>query len=53
MQKDGTDIRLHDLRSKEPLLDIQSNYPEITSDYSRRLKGTYETAKYMLYHNKK
>jgi phosphoglycerol transferase MdoB-like AlkP superfamily enzyme len=53
MQKDGTDIRLHDLRSKEPLLDVKSNYPEITNDYSRRLRGTYETAKYMLYHNKK
>ena len=28
-------------------------HPEITRSYSQRLESIYETAKYMLYHNKK
>ncbi|MEA1881019.1 MAG: sulfatase-like hydrolase/transferase [Candidatus Marinimicrobia bacterium] len=53
MQKDGSDIRLHRLGSKNPLVDVKEIYPEITDNYSWRLKGIYETAKYMLYNNQK
>ncbi|MDP6629252.1 MAG: LTA synthase family protein [Candidatus Marinimicrobia bacterium] len=52
MQKDGSDVKLHELWSNEPWVDVKAKYPEITRSYSKRLKGTYETAKYMLYHNK-
>ena len=52
MQKDGDDIQLHELNSNNPLVDVKEKYPEITVNYSRRLRGIYETAKYMLYHNK-
>ena len=53
MAKDGSDIKLHELWSNEPWVDVKENYPEITQNYSRRLKGVYETSKYMLYHNQK
>ena len=53
MQKDGSDVKLHELWSNEPWLDVKDKYPEITDHYSKRLKGIYETAKYMLYHNQK
>lgn len=53
MSKDGSDIQLHDLWSDEPLVDVKVKYPEITRSYSQRLESIYETAKYMLYHNKK
>jgi len=52
MQKDGSDVKLHELWSNEPWVDVKAKYPEITRSYSKRLKGIYETAKYMLYHNK-
>jgi phosphoglycerol transferase MdoB-like AlkP superfamily enzyme len=52
MQKDGDDIQLHELDSNNPLVDVKDKYPEITVNYSHRLRGIYETAKYMLYHNK-
>ena len=52
MQKDGGDIQLHQLDSNNPLVDVKEEYPDITVNYSRRLRGLYETAKYMLYHNK-
>jgi phosphoglycerol transferase MdoB-like AlkP superfamily enzyme len=53
MQKDGTDIRLHDLRSKEPLVDVKDAHLDITKRYIQKVRGMYETAKYMMYHNKK
>ena len=52
MQKDGSEIKLHDLSSENPLVDVKEKYSEITSSYSRRLRGFYEASKYMLYHNK-
>ena len=52
MQRDGSEIQLHDLRSNNPLVDVKEKYPEITSSYTRRLRGLYEVSKYMLYHNK-
>jgi len=53
MQKDGTDVRLHDLQSKEPLVDVKGEHPDITKRYIQKVRGMYETAKYMMYHNKK
>jgi len=34
-------------------VDVKEKYPEILDQYAHRLKGFYETAKYMLYHNQK
>lgn len=53
MAKDGTQIKLHELWSNKPLVDVKQKYPEITNRYAARLEGIYETAKYMLYHNQK
>ncbi len=53
MQKDGSDVKLHQLHSKTPLVDVKEKYPEITARYSQKVRGMYETAKYMLYHNQK
>ena len=53
MQKDGSDIRLHDLQAEDPLRDVKDEHPEITKQYTQKVRGMYETAKYMLYHNKK
>ena len=52
-QKMGTQIKLHELWSNKPLVDVKQKYPEITNRYAARLEGIYETAKYMLYHNQK
>jgi phosphoglycerol transferase MdoB-like AlkP superfamily enzyme len=53
MEKDGTNVQLHELWSDEPLVNVKDKYPEITDRYLGRLKGIYETTKYMLYHNQK
>ena len=53
MEKDGTNMQLHELGSDEPLVDVKAKFPEIADRYFYRLKGIYETTKYMLYHNKK
>ena len=53
MKKNGSNIKLNDLWSQEPWVDIKEKYPEIADRYAHRLKGFYETAKYMLYHNQK
>ena len=53
MEKDGTNMQLHELWSDEPLVDVKAKFPEIADRYFYRLKGIYETTKYMLYHNKK
>ena len=39
------------LNSKNPLIDVKENYPEIVERYSHHLIGIYETAKYMMYNN--
>ena len=51
MQRDGTDMKLHELISNDPLVDVKENYPEIVERYSHHLIGIYETAKYMMYNN--
>jgi|TARA_Y100000310_G_scaffold141425_1_gene140936 phosphoglycerol transferase MdoB-like AlkP superfamily enzyme len=53
MNKDGSNVKLHELWSNEPWVDVKEKYPEIADRYSMRLRGMYETARYMLYHNKK
>ncbi|MFQ6612930.1 MAG: LTA synthase family protein [Fidelibacterota bacterium] len=52
MYHDGSDLRLHDLSSDTPLTDIQKDRPAETKIYEQMARGLYETAKYMLYHNK-
>jgi len=49
----GLRVKLHELWSDKPLVNVKDKYPEITDRYLRRLKGIHETTKYMLYHNKK
>jgi len=53
MSRDGSRVKLHELWSDKPLVNVKDKYPEITDRYLRRLKGIHETTKYMLYHNKK
>ena len=53
MNKNGSNVKLNDLWSHEPWVDVKEKYPEISDQYAHRLKGFYETAKYMLYHNRK
>lgn len=53
MNKNGSNVKLNDLWSNEPWVDVKEKYPEIADQYAHRLKGFYETAKYMLYHNQK
>ena len=53
MSRDGSRVKLHELWSDKPLVNVRDKYPEITDRYLGRLKGIYETTKYMLYHNKK
>jgi len=52
-RRGGPRVKLHELWSDKPLVNVKDKYPEITDRYLRRLKGIHETTKYMLYHNKK
>jgi len=52
-RKGGPRVKLHELWSDKPLVNVKDKYPEITDRYLGRLKGIYETTKYMLYHNQK
>ena len=49
----GSRVKLHELWSDKPLVNVKDKYPEITDRYLDRLNGIYETTKYMLYHNQK
>lgn len=53
MNRNGSNMKLNDLWSQKPWVDIKEKYPGIADRYAHRLKGFYETAKYMLYHNQK
>ncbi|MCB0421200.1 MAG: LTA synthase family protein [Bdellovibrionales bacterium] len=44
---------LYRYRSNEPDKDVKDQYPEKWTEMSRLAQGLYESAKYMLYHNKK
>jgi phosphoglycerol transferase MdoB-like AlkP superfamily enzyme len=52
-RRGGSGVKLHELWSDKPLVNVKDKYPEITDRYLGRLKGIYETTKYMLYHNQK
>ena len=47
------EIKLHNIASDKPLINIATKHPDIAKDYLKRLNAIYETSKYMLYHNKK
>ena len=49
----GSRVKLHELWSDKPLVNMKDKYPKITDRYLDRLNGIYETTKYMLYHNQK
>ncbi|MDC0234986.1 sulfatase-like hydrolase/transferase [Candidatus Marinimicrobia bacterium] len=49
----GSTVKLHELWSDKPLVNVKDKYPKITDQYLDRLNGIYETTKYMLYHNQK
>lgn len=49
----GSRVKLHELWSDKPLVNVKDKYPKITDRYLDRLNGIYETTKYMLYHNQK
>ena len=49
----GSRVKLHQLWSDKPLVNMKDKYPKITDRYLDRLNGIYETTKYMLYHNQK
>ena len=51
MYHDGTNINLYDLYSSGPTRDVKLEHPNLTTEYSRLVRGLYETSKYMLYHN--
>ncbi len=52
-RRGGPRVKLHELWSDKPLVNVKDKYPEITDRYLDRLNGIYETTKYMLYHNQK
>ena len=47
----GRGEKLHRYKSEDPLKDVKNEHPEKYKEMSQLLKGLYETAKYMLYHN--
>lgn len=51
MYHDGTNINLYDLYSSGLTRDVKREHPNLTTEYSRLVRGLYETSKYMLYHN--
>lgn len=51
MNYDGTDATLHKMDSLEPREDVANDYPDIFQELSNLTRGTYETSRYMLYHN--
>ncbi len=50
--RNGSGMEFHNLRSNNPAADVQNGYPEEIDLFNKMSKGIYETAKYMLYHNK-
>ena len=52
MNFDSTDIKLHDLNSESPGVDVSAQHPAKTVELSRVARGIYETTKWMFHHNK-
>jgi phosphoglycerol transferase MdoB-like AlkP superfamily enzyme len=51
--RNDSGMEFHDLKSNNPAKDVKSNYPKEVETFRKMTEGIYETAKYMLYHNKK
>lgn len=51
MNYDGTDASLHKMDSGQPREDVAQQYPDVFDELSKLTRGTYETSRYMLYHN--
>jgi len=49
---DGSGVEFHDLKSPHPGKDIKHDYPKEVDMFNNMANGIFETAKYMLYHNK-
>ena len=49
----GSGMEFHNLKSNDPAMDVKNDHPERTEYFRKMSEGIYETAKYMLYHNKK
>lgn len=52
MPRDGGTPTLHDLRSDDPVTDQAAAHPDETARMQALCRGFYETARYMLVHNK-
>lgn len=50
--RNGSGMEFHNLKKDEPGIDVKNDYPEETMLFKKMSDGIYETAKYMLYHNK-
>lgn len=51
MNYDGSDASLHEMDSMQPRENVAEKYPEVFENLSKLTRGTYETSRYMLYHN--
>ncbi len=50
--RNNAGIEFHDLKSNDPVKNVKNNYPQETEYFRKMSEGIYETAKYMLYHNR-
>jgi phosphoglycerol transferase MdoB-like AlkP superfamily enzyme len=51
MNHDGSDAKMHDLSSSEPLVDISAQYPDEFQRLQDLARGIYVTTKFQFYHN--
>ena len=51
MWHDGSHVKLHDLHAGDPSADISAQFPEKTRLLKDIARGTYETTKFLFYHN--
>jgi len=51
--RDGSGMEYHNLMDDNPEYDIKDDHPEDVQIFKKMTDGIYETAKYMLHHNKK
>ncbi len=49
----SNDIKLHDLNSPTPAVDVSNQHPEMTEKLTGLAKGIYETTRYLLHNNRK
>ncbi|WP_426417403.1 LTA synthase family protein [Aestuariirhabdus sp. LZHN29] len=51
IEYNSDDIKLHDLNSNTPAVDVSDQFPEKTEQLTKIAKGIYETTRYLLHHN--